>query len=213
MSILEKISEKNAFAKLQMIIVQSIMLCVTCMLFSWSCQNRNEADLPEPLSDEMISFSLSENGKIDPELLIGEWDAKKFAYTADGHKISDVVNIKNALLDIQSAHTSSVCETYDPETGMISLSKMWILHSSINGGGWLSSLSGNLINLTFCGSTKMGVPNPHEENDIVWALDNAKSFVIKGNELMIFFSGDEKTKGFTSIAGNKRINLLILKKR
>jgi len=206
-SIVKKIVDKNPFAGGRKVAVLALWVCV----LGSSCQNRNEADLPEQLYVEDISFNLSESGKTDPALLIGEWDALKFAYTADGHKISDVVKIKNALLDIQAAPTSSVCEAYDPETGM--QSPRWVLHSTYNGGSWLCSLSGNLINLTFCGSTKVYVPNPHEENDIVWALDNVYCFVIKGNELMIFFTGDEEDKNFTSIAGNKRINLIIFKKR
>jgi len=200
---------KKSFERLQKVAILTL-----CVVFSWSCQNRNEADLPEEtLSDELISFNLSESGTIDTELLIGEWDCVKFAYTEDGKNISDVVNITNAYLDIPVAPTDTVCEVYDSETGMYSQSKVWVLHSTYNGGGWLCSLSGNLINLTFCGSTKIYVPNPHEERDMVWALDNAKSFVIKGNELMIYFTGDEDDKSFTSIAGNKRINLIILKKR
>ena len=193
-----------------------MLLIFTAVLVSAGCsravQLNNEDDV-EQLSDELISFNLSESGKIAPELLIGEWDGIKFAYTANGKKIFDVVKIKSASLLIPVAPTDTVCVVYDVETGMSSRSKMWGLNSSINGGGWLCSLSGNLINLTFCGSTKIGVPNPHEENDLVWALDNAKSFVIKGNELIIFFSVDEKNKNFTSIAGENKMNLVILKKR
>ena len=197
---------KKSFERLQKVAILTL-----CVVLSWSCQNRK--DLPEePLSDELISFNLSKSGTIDPELLIGEWDAIKFAYTADGQKISDVVKIKNADLVIPVAPTDTVCEVYDTETGMHIFSEQWNLRC-INGSMWLASISGNLINLTFCGSTKMGVPIPHEEWDMVWALDNAKSFVIKGNELMIFFTGDEDDKDFTSIAGEKKINLIIFKKR
>jgi len=187
------------------------MLFVVCSI-SWSCQSKNEVN-DQPLSDELITLNLSENGKTDPSLLIGEWDAIKFAYTANGTKIFDIVKIKSASLEIPIVPTGTECEVYDPETGMHKASEKWLLRSSINGGGWICSLSENLIKLTFCGSTKIYVPNPHEEWDLVWALNNAKSFVIKGNELMIFFTGDEENKGFTSIAGDKKINLLILKKR
>ena len=68
----------------------------------------------------------------------------------------------------------------------------------------------------------MGVPCPHEENDIVGAFYYAYSFVVNKNELMIFFSRDEKNKIVagssifgctTSIAGEKKINIIIFKKR
>ena len=189
-------------------LISIIIMIVSC----WSCQSKNEAD-SQSLSSEQISSNLLIDGVIDPALLIGEWDCIKFAYTADGTKISDIVKIKTASLEIPTVHTGTECEVYDPETGMHKASEKWLLRSSINGGGWICSLSKNLIKLTFCGSTKIGVPIPHEEWDLVWALDNAYSFVIKGNELMIFFSGDEKNKGFTSIAGDKKINLLIFNKR
>ena len=86
---------KKSFERLQKVAVLAL-----CVVFSWSCQNRNEADLHEPLSDELISFNLSESGNIDPELLIGEWDCVKFAYTADGKKISNVVAISQGRLTI-----------------------------------------------------------------------------------------------------------------
>ena len=218
MSDLIKISEKNTFAIVQKIIVQSVMFVALCILLA-NCGNQGseEYDTEEnEMVHDMISSNLLKIGDdvtIDPALLIGEWDCVKFAYTADGIKIFDVVKITSATLVIPVAPTEPVCEVYDQETGMHSQTERWILQRIYNGGSWLCSLSGNLINLTFCGATKMGVPNPHEENDIVWALDNAKSFVIKGNELMIFFTGDEENKGFTSIAGERKINLLILKKR
>jgi len=198
---------KKSFERLQKVAILTL-----CVVFSWSCQNRK--DLPEePLSDELISFNLSESGTIDPELLIGEWDAIKFAYTADGQKISDVVKIKSADLVIPVAPTDTVCEVYDTETGMHIFSEQWNLRC-INGSMWLASISGNSIRFTLCGTTKRGLPHyPHEEQDIYWAFYNAKSFVIKGNEAMIYFAGDEDDKDFISIAGEKKINLIILKKR
>jgi hypothetical protein len=189
--------------------IKSILI-FSVLVGSFSCENINEAD--QPLSDEQIAFNLSNSGENDPALLIGEWDCVKFAYTADGNNVSDVVKITSSVLVIQVAATSSECEVYDLATGMYRQLEMWRLHC-INSSGWLCSLSGNSIKFTFCGGTKIGVPIPHEEWDIEWAFHNAHSFVIKGNELMIFFTGDEGDKKFTSVAGNKKINLLILKKQ
>jgi len=202
---------KKPFARKQRIACTT--LCVVFTLMSWSCQDRSEAGQLEPLSDEQISINLSENGVTDPDLLIGEWDAIKFAYTADGHNISDVIKIKSAYLEIPVAPTDSECTVYDPEIGTYTSSKHWVLHSEINGGNWLCSLSGNSLKFSFCGSTRINVPRPHEELDMIYAINNAYSFVIKGNMLMIFFTEDEKVKNFPSIAGDKKMNLIIFKKR
>jgi len=105
---------------------------------------------------------------------------------------------------------------YNPETGVYTASETCKLRV-INGSGWLCSLSGNSIKFSFCGQTKIGIPCPHEEWDIFKAFYKASSFVIKGNELMIFFTEDED--GFfgdvskrCSIAGEKKMNLIIFKK-
>jgi hypothetical protein len=185
-------------------------------LFCWSCQSNLDSPQDDengiPLSDEEIASNLVKMGRIDPELLIGEWDAIKFAYTSDGKKISDVVNIKSAWLEIPVAPTGSGWEVYNDEADACKSSEAWGL-GCINGSRWLCSLSGNLIKFLFCGTTKIGVPIQHEEWDIVYAFNNSCSFVIKGNELMIFFTEDEEGKDFPSIAGNKKINLIIFKKR
>ena len=184
-------------------------------LFYLSCGNKEANE--QPLSDEQISFNLSKNGKTDPKLLIGEWDAVAFAYTANGHKIYEVVKIKSAHLVIPVAPTGSECKVYDPEIGSFKSSVKWGLECS-NSFGWLCSISGNSIKFTSCGGTKMGLPCPDEENDILKAFYNAYSFVIKGNELMIFFT-DDKDRFFgddakhCSIAGGKKMNLIIFKKR
>ena len=202
---------KKPFARMQKFTLAT--LCIVYTLLSWSCQNKNEVDL---LSDEQISFNLSQNGKTDPELLIGEWDAVKFAYTADGHRISDVVKISSAQLEIPVAPTYFECDVYNPENGVYTASETWKLYV-INGSAWVCSLSGNSIKVSFCGQTKRGVPCPHEEWDIFRAFYNAYSFVIKGNELIIFFIED--VDGFfgdvskpCSIVGGKKMNLIIFKK-
>ena len=75
------------------------------------------------------------------------------------------------------------------------------------------SISDNLINLTFLVTTLMNVPLPHEEYDITLALSNAFSFVIIGNELIIYFKEvkDRNLLSYCTIIENR--NLLILKKQ
>jgi hypothetical protein len=161
-----------------------LLLIFSVLVGSFSCESINEAD--QPLSDEQIAFNLSNNGENDPALLVGEWDCVKFAYTADGNKVSDVTEITKGRLEIPIVNHES--------------GNQWVLHC-VNSIWFDYSISNNLIELTLRGSTYVYVQPPHEEYDITTALMNAYSFVIKGNELIIYFTGVE----------NK--NLLILKKQ
>ena len=97
---------KNPFTSIQKVVVTTLFIIL--ILLSWSCQNKTDQIMSEPLTDKRISSNLSENSKTDPELLIGEWDAIKFAYTADGHKISDVVKITSFYLVITVAPTKKI---------------------------------------------------------------------------------------------------------
>ena len=128
------------------------------------------------------------NGDIDPALLIGEWDCVKFTYITGGNKIFNESNISKGILKIPYAPTPI---EHNPED-------RWKLDHS-NSNWFVCSLDGNSINLEHKGSTLMsGTP---EEDNIVKALMNVYSFVIKDNELMLYFEGTEVK------------NLLILKKR
>jgi len=192
---------KKPFALLQKIACTA--LCVVTLLV-WSCQND-----AEPLSDDQISINLSKKGKNDPKLLIGVWEAVKFAYTADGKKISDVVNIESVILKVPCVPPSPDC--------MVDYTEQWWLFCA-NFGIWNCSLSGNSINLKYCVGTNAGSGCPHEEVDMYNALTNAYSFVIKGNELMIFFTGGEYHPFYVhakhcSIAGEKKTNIIIFEKR
>ena len=192
---------KNHFAGMQNGTV--VAMCVVCMLV-WSCQSKNEAG--QPLSDELITSNLSIDGSINPELLIGEWDCIKFAYTADGSKISGAVAISESRLRIPSVPTP--IENND---------EPWILDLAIS-NRFICSLDGNLIKLRCIGSTSyLYIMPPHEMYDIILALENAYSFVIKGDILFFYFTGIEKyltgegRHEYTEKIKNK--NLLILKKR
>jgi len=186
-------SIKNPFERLQKGAVS--ILCIVCALFVWSCQNKSENDQTlsdETLSDEEISINLLIEGEVDPESLIGEWDCIKFAYTADGKEISNVVTISSrgavSIFD-EDPHLSS----YDD--GILGpFSYMYC--------NFFFSVSDNLISLSeLTYYYQILVQYNDDEMNVIKAFQNAYSFVIKGNELIIYFTG-EKNK-----------NLLILKKR
>ena len=160
-----------------------IALCVLCMLFTWSCQMDNNED---DMRNELISSNLLKDGDINSASLIGEWDCVKFAYTTDGNKISNVSDISKGGLTIP----------YAPTPIEQNLEDRWELYHS-NSTWFICSLNGNLIKLELKGSTLVG--SPPEESNIVEALRNVYSFVVKDNELIFYFTGDEDK------------NLLILK--
>jgi hypothetical protein len=159
-------------------------LLLTICLIGTACEKDSKKD------HNLIASNLSKNGSSDLSLLVGNWDFVKFGYTSDGNKILDRTTISKAYLKIPAAPTSI-------ENGM---NKQWMLHS-VNSIWYSCSISNNLIELTFCGSTYVQVAPLHEENEISFALENAYSFVIKGDGLIIYFIGIEDK------------NLLILKKQ
>jgi len=203
-----------------------LCLITLCIVFSWSCQTKSEAG--QPLSDEQKSHNLTKNGKIDPDLLIGEWDIIKFAYTPNGNKISNVANIPiDPIYDIEliaSLNGISIDEAIDrvrpklqiPNPPINPLENEWLWNFS--GCNWMEfkcSISENLINFIGKGSTYKGCSPQSTDNEISFALLNAYNFVIKGDEFVIFFTGIEnidkdKKKDFVIL---KKHNLLILKKR
>ena len=175
--------------------MKKIIFASIMILFSVSCQMKNETEneddhlLSDPLSDEQISSNLAKNGEIDPELLIGEWDAIKFAYTADGEKILDVVSISSNSTLIMDNTTSLNDELLGP-----------FLFKYC---GYFYSRSNNLMSYldekTACFAINISYSDV--EIKIINALKNAYSYVIKDKELIIYFKGVENE------------NLLIFKKR
>jgi hypothetical protein len=168
--------------------ITAIVMVLAGVFFS--CQSRNEAD--KPLSDEQISFNLSKNGENAPALLIGEWDCVKFAYTADGNKIRDV-----AYLSSNSAVIATYIYpgfSYEDEP----LGPLLFKNCS-----YFYSMTGNLINYIQERSPCYAIIEQYtdDEMSVSDALRNTYSFVIKGNELIIHFTGEKNKK------------LLILKKR
>lgn len=189
--------------------------CMACLLFCLSCQNQDKPDETwiEPLSDEQISSNLLTIGRIDHKHLIGKWDIVKFAYTADGKKISNVANIpKDEVFEWIKPELKIPDPPLTPPEWVEDISVLWQLNAC-NGSTLTCSLSGNLIHLKHYSGTKINCPNS-VENDIVFALSNAYSFVIRGNELIVYFTGLEKLdithkQQFKNL---KNHNLVILRK-
>ena len=203
---------KKSFERKQK--VAAIALCVACVLFGWSCQNRNEVDLPEPLSDEEILLNLSKSGNFDPELLIGEWDCVRFAYTADGRNISDVVEISKGRLTIPNE--PFIKNRFNIENDWERIRKsQWSLDCLNWYGFFCLSLGKNIIEFVQNGYTFAGTPTPHVEHDLTYAIRTARSYVIRGNELLFYFQKIDDgnlVSNFEVIKKNKT-NILILKKK
>lgn len=200
-------------------ILKKILIAIPCivyLLFCLSCQN-NDQPLIKPLSDEDISNNLlsmgDTNGSIDPELLIGEWEIVKFAYTADGKEFSNVAAIADVLLKGFIPYSNSVITILNEDlnkyltneyltdeylTEPPSLSCCLIFFPKF----FLYSISDNLISYyTDFHSMKIGNIYSDDGLNVYKALQNTHSFVIRGSELIIYFTG-EKNK-----------NLLFLRKR
>lgn len=153
--------------------------------------NNNDDEIVQQLTDEQISLNLLNMegivGDIDTELLIGEWELVKFAYTANGNKIMDVAEKPYKSIFCISDYIN---ELGVPTWGFSCMSEFRVEYLI---------LPPNLINLSVFQVSYEWADAP-EQDAIVSALNNAYSFVIKGNELIIYFTGD------------KNKNLLIFKK-
>ena len=172
--------------KVKNILLTPLLLLAVAMTAA-SC---NEVEKNYPID---ISTNLLQNGSADPALLIGEWDIVKFAHTTDGKKIVDVTVISRGWLHVLSIADKDSIECKHSVEDM-----QWnIFHT--NWSRFICSLSGNSITFSLCGST-FAMPTP-EEITILEALENSYSFVVRDDELILYFTGIENT------------NLLIFKKR
>jgi len=145
---------------------------------------------------DVIAANLLKQGAADPELLLGEWNFIRFAYTKDGKEISD----RNTLGEgtpIPQLEISSTATLIENEM----LKMVWRLWF-INSYRFHYSLKSNIIKFESCDRTYVYSPKyDHIEREIDAAFCNAYSFVIKDNKLIIYFKkGEDK-------------NLLILEKR
>jgi hypothetical protein len=138
--------------------------------------------------NELITSNLSKKGVATPALLIGDWDFITYAYTEDGITISDVPSKPKGLLLIKGTKANSF--------------KIQWEFKYENTFYYECYLSGCLVELPSRGSTLIHVPDEREnEVDLATAIRNAYSFVIIGDELIIYYTGKEDK------------NLLVLKKR
>ena len=187
-----------------------LKLTVLLMIFAGSFSScKNNGDLHEQndkigqsTTDELIISNLSKDGLIDPELLIGEWDMIKFAFTPDGVEITNEEAIAKGYLFIPSAPTPKDSKCND-------LDNLWMV-TPTNYSWYIGSIFDNLIKFTHCSSTYAYIIPPNERYGIGYAIDNAYSFVIRGNELIIYFK-QAVSFDYWAVIENK--NLLILKKR
>ena len=139
--------------------------------------------------NDLITSNLSKQGIADPERLIGKWDFITYAYSEDGITISDIpTEFKKGYLQVKNNSMAS--------------SGGWWDFNYVNTMTYGPSLSGNLIKLGFRATTLIytSPEDTEQEVNIANALRGAYSFVIKGDELIIYYTG----------ASDK--NLLILKK-
>ena len=130
--------------------------------------------------NDIIASNLSKKGSNDWELLIGNWRWKTFAYTKDGDTISELDSIfVNMSLEIEGYYSS----------WYLKYTNKWIVHALI---------SNHFINLR-C-SNPYATPL-NDERNLIACFEKAYSFVIKDNELIIYFTD------------NDHVNLIILKRK
>ena len=159
--------------------------------------NKDEEDSVQQLSNEQIeqiTLNLSKNDEVGYELLTGKWKPIKFAYTADGIKVSDVATIS-------AKYTFNVPDEYRNSSDSFSFDDELLGPMFFTNFSYFYSRSSNLISYAGGFNSQVILPNiTDDDRNVSRTLTNACSFVVKGNELIIYFTGD------------KNKNLLILKK-
>ena len=164
------------------------ILCIVWLLLTGSCQS-----FLEPLSHAEITSNLSKEGSTDYALLSGEWEPVRFAYTADGEKITHAVIIHNDLM------------LYINDLGLFFDDEFIYLH-----GPWeyanrylFYANYGDEIRFSRFSEAEyeIDIHITGEGYSVLNALTNLYSFVVRDNELILYFTGVENR------------NLLILKKR
>ena len=156
------------------------ILCIVCAMLVWSCNNAND----QPLIDEQISSNLLKKGTANPVLLIGEWDCIKFAYTANGKKISKEVPATptfSIAIIVGRANYSQLCS----HDGELYVTIAFANHVSCY------SISNNLINWSHGFRYVVDSPITDDEAIILNILKHAYSFAVNGDELIIYFTGEE----------------------
>jgi len=155
-------------------------------VFAAGC-NTNKTN--DALDDNLIANNLLEKGKVDQSLLIGEWELIKFAFTTNGKKIIDIA--EKPYPYCRFSISDYVNEFGIPTWGVSCLTPFRV--------EYLISPP-NLIKLSLYQTAYVLIDSP-EMDAIVANLNNAYSFVINDDELIIHFK---------EINGK---NLLIFKKQ
>jgi len=151
------------------------ILIVTMAIVCWSCQSELE---------------------YDKDSIFGEWEIMKFAYSEKGQKISNETLIPNeakSYLSVGQTHRLLKEGNLEFSTTAIS----WAY------GNYYYSIDGNsmkYLESRYPEYIYLYLRQTDTGKDIEHALTNTQSYVIQGNELIIYFTGlNDK-------------NLLILKK-
>jgi len=170
-----------------------VMVTIVC----WSCQSAMDG---KEMDIELVVKNLSINGNNDPALLIGEWELFKFAYTANGEKISNERDIADLALlwgdkVLRISYEDPLQYIKDAPPDLFG--PFYILNSY-----HFYSISDNKMTFSKYSDSTFGIDIhiTDEGFNVLNALKNTYSFVIQGNELIIYFTGMEDR------------NLLILKK-
>jgi hypothetical protein len=148
-----------------------------------SCNDNNRI-----LEPDLIAANLKKNSSTtDLANLIGDWDLIKFAYTADGNKITDVDLILYDILGKPHYGRLSI----DFELTSEQRVPIWLFSFMSSFRIEYSISLSNLINLRVF-QISYDLPLFELQDAVVSALDNAYSFAVKGDELLIHFIDTEK---------------------
>ena len=155
-------------------------------------------DFPSSFFDD-IAFNLSKEGSSDPALLVGKWDCIRYAYTEDGKTISNSESFPfNYYFEIGDEVSKNLASTSWIWT-FSNESTIFLVHYALSPDFNLIKI--NAYQMTFNLLVLEMYEMIYGENGIVTNLFNACSYVIKGDELFIYFTG------------SKQNNLLIFKKK
>jgi hypothetical protein len=163
--------------------------------------SQNVGEIPQNEEELQAIFgtyaaNLSRQGSNDPNHLIGKWIFKKFAYTADGNEISDLIDIYP--LDFIDMPDNVKARLHYWTLSIPDLNRPWTARH-VNQWRVEFLINGNLIQLGAYTIT-YALLNGSREDRLLSYMSSAYSFVIKDDELLFFITGVEDT------------NLIIFKK-
>ena len=187
-----KITTKLIRMKIKNIIMMILLLGLAGGLVS--CNEKESKEL----SPDLIASNLAKNGKIDPELITGEWRLIKLAHTTNGNIMTRSRTTCLRMYDILGGAHYGVLRALDftTESGI----PMWLFGFKSSFRVEYTISYPNLIKLSLF-QISFDLPNSPLQDTVVSALSNAYSFVIRNDELIIHFTG------------NSNRNLLIFQKR